>query len=207
MLRQLEHVATLPTIRSGLKFIPFTMVRKSGLQDATWDEVDFENAVWSIPKERIKRSQAHNVYLARQALDILIALKTCSGNSRYLLPSRYDSNSPMSRAAFNRITTAVVERAKMEGLPLKPFTVHDLRRTGSTLLNELGVNSDWIEKCLAHEDGRSSRVVYNKAEYEHQRRHMMQEWASLVDAWVEGRRLAPTLLPPTMAIVAPEPTV
>ena len=207
MLRQLEHVATLPTIRSGLQFIPFTMVRKSGLQDATWDEVDFENAVWSIPKERIKRSQAHNVYLARQALDILIALKTCSGNSRYLLPSRYDSNSLMSRATFNRITTAVAERAKMEGLPLKPFTVHDLRRTGSTLLNELGVNSDWIEKCLAHEDGRSSRGVYNKAEYEHQHRHMMQEWASLVDAWVEGRRLAPTLLPPTMAIVAPEPTV
>ena len=207
MLRQLEHVATLPTIRSGLKFILFTMVRKSGLQDATWDEVDFENAVWSIPKKRIKRSQAHNVYLARQALDILIALKTCSGNSRYVLPSRYDANAPMSRATFNRITTAVAERAKMEGLPLKPFTVHDLRRTGSTLLNELGVNSDWIEKCLAHEDGRSSRGVYNKAEYEHQRRHMMQEWASLVDAWVEGRRLAPTLLPPTIAIVAPEPTV
>src|SRR3546814_6188760 len=47
--------------------------------------------------------------------------------------------------------------------------VHDLRRTGSTLLNELGFNSDWIEKCLAHEDGRSSRGVYNKAEYEMQR--------------------------------------
>ena len=47
-------------------------------------------------------------------------------------------------ATFNRITTAVVVRAKKEGLPLEPFTVHDLRRTGSTLLNELGFNSDWI---------------------------------------------------------------
>jgi integrase len=71
-----------------------------------------------------------------------------------------------------------------EGLPLEPFTVHDMRRTGSTLLNELGFNSDWIEKCLAHEDGRSSRGVYNKAEYEHQRRHMMQEWSDIIDAWV-----------------------
>ena len=84
----------------------------------------------------------------------------------------------MSRATFNRVTYAVVERAKKEGLPLEPFTVHDLRRTGSTLLNELGFNSDWIEKCLAHEDGRSSRGVYNKAEYEQQRRHMMQEWST-----------------------------
>ena len=70
MLQQLEHVATLPTIRLGTKLFLLTMVRKSELQDATWDEVDFENAVWSIPKERMKRSKAHNVYLCEQAIDI-----------------------------------------------------------------------------------------------------------------------------------------
>ena len=207
MLGQLEHVPTLPTIRLGMKLFLLTMVRKSELQDATWDEVDFENAVWSIPKERMKRSKAHNVYLSQQAVDIFIALKTCAGNSRYVLPSRYDADAPMSRATFNRITTAVVVKAKKEGLPLEPFTVHDLRRTGSTLLNELGFNSDWIEKCLAHEDGRSSRGVYNKAEYEHQRRHMMQEWSNLVDAWVLGRKYVPTLLPPTMELLELEPSV
>lgn len=207
MLGQLEHVPTLPTIRLGMKLFLLTMVRKSELQDATWNEVDFENAVWSIPKERMKRSKAHNVYLSQQAVDIFIALKTCAGNSRYVLPSRYDADAPMSRATFNRITTAVVVRAKKEGLPLEPFTVHDMRRTGSTLLNELGFNSDWIEKCLAHEDGRSSRGVYNKAEYEHQRRHMMQEWSNLVDAWVLGRKYVPTLLPPTMELLELEPSV
>ena len=206
-LSQMEHVPTLQTIRLGLKLILLSMVRKSELQDAVWDEVDFENAVWSIPKERMKRSKAHNVYLSDQMLDIFIALKTCAGNSRYVLPSRYDADAPMSRATFNRITTAVVERAQKEGLPLEPFTVHDLRRTGSTLLNELGFNSDWIEKCLAHEDGRSSRGVYNKAEYEHQRRHMMQEWSNLVDAWAAGRKYAPTLYPPTMDLFTPEPDV
>ncbi|MGV1764056.1 tyrosine-type recombinase/integrase [Rhizobium rhizogenes] len=207
MLKQIEHVPTLPTIRLGMKIFLLTMVRKSELQDATWDEVDFENAVWSIPKERMKRSKPHNVYLAQQAIDILIALKTCAGNSRYLLPSRYDADAPMSRATFNRITTAVVLRAKKEGLPLESFTVHDLRRTGSTLLNELGFNSDWIEKCLAHEDGRSSRGIYNKAEYEHQRRHMMQEWANLIDAWVVGQKYTPTLYPPSMDLLVPEPSV
>lgn len=207
MLGQLEHVPTLPTIRLGMKLFLLTMVRKSELQDATWDEVDFENAVWSIPKERMKRSKAHNVYLSQQAVDIFIALKTCAGNSRYVLPSRYDADAPMSRATFNRITTAVVVRAKKEGLPLEPFTVHDLRRTGSTLLNELGFNSDWIEKCLAHEDGRSSRGVYNKAEYEHQGRHMMQEWSNLVDAWVLGRKYVSTLLPATMELLEIEPSV
>ena len=82
------------------------------------DEVDFANAVWSIPKERMKRGKPHNVYLSRQSLDIMIALRTCAGHSRYLLPSRYDANSPMSRATFNRITVAVVERAAKQNLPL-----------------------------------------------------------------------------------------
>jgi integrase len=198
LFQEIEHVATLPTIRLGLRLILLTMVRKSELLDAIWDEVDFENAVWSIPKQRMKRGKPHNVYLSRQSLDILIALKTCAANSRYVLPSRYDADAPMSRATFNRITMAVVERAKKKGLPLEPFTVHDLRRTGSTLLNELGFNSDWIEKCLAHEEGRSSRGVYNKAEYEPQRRHMLQEWADSIDAWAQGQKRTPTLYPPSM---------
>ena len=206
MLNELEHVATLPTIRLGLRLILLTMVRKGELQDAIWDEVDFENAVWSIPKERMKRKKAHNVYLSRQSLDIMIALKTCAGNSRYLLPSRYDADAPMSRATFNRVTMAIIEQAKKQELPLEPFTVHDLRRTGSTLLNELGFNRDWIEKCLAHEDNRSSRGVYNKAEYEPQRRHMLQEWADMIDAWAAGKKHTPTLLPPSMEAIALDPT-
>ena len=204
-LQELEHVATLPTIRLGLKLILLTMVRKSELQDAVWDEIDFVGAVWTIPAERMKKARAHNVYLSTQALDILIALKTCAGNSRYLLPSRYDADAPMSRATFNRITTAIADRAKAASLPLAPFTVHDLRRTGSTLLNELGFNRDWIEKCLAHEDSHSSRGVYNKAEYEQQRRHMMQEWSDMVDAWAAGQSRVPNLVVPTLPLYAADP--
>lgn len=192
MLGLLGEVATLPTIRLGLKFILLSMVRKSELQDATWDEVDFDNAVWSIPKARMKRSRPHNVYLSTQMLDILIALKTCAGNSRYLLPSRYDADAPMSRATFNRVTSAIAERASEADLLLEPFTVHDLRRTASTLLHEMGFNSDWIEKCLAHEE-RSSRGVYNKAEFEMQRRHMAQQWSHAIDAWEAGRVFTPIL--------------
>jgi len=50
MHRVLETTATLPTIRLALRLVLLTLVRKSELIEATWDEVDFENAVWSIPK-------------------------------------------------------------------------------------------------------------------------------------------------------------
>ena len=200
MYRQMESVATYPTIRLALRLIVLTLVRKSELIEATWDEVDFENALWTIPKHRMKGRNPHNVYLSRQVLDIFVALHTCAAGSKFVLPSRYDADRCMSHATLNRVTQIVSERAKAAGLPLEPFTVHDLRRTGSTLLNEIGFNRDWIEKCLAHEDGRSSRSIYNKAEYAEQRRHMLQEWANLVDAWVLGGSYTPTLLPSNMTV-------
>lgn len=60
---------------------------------------------------------------------------------------------------------------------------------------------------LGHEDGRSSRGVYNKAEYEVQRRHMLQELSNLVDAWVAGEKYGPVLTPPSMPLLAPDPAL
>ncbi|CAG9272787.1 Integrase [Burkholderia cepacia] len=207
MVQQLETVATYPTIKLALRLILLTLVRKSELIQATWDEVNFENATWTIPKQRMKGRNPHVVYLSRQALDIFVTLHACAAGSRFVFPSRYDPDRCMSNATLNRITQLIVEGAKAKGLPLQSFTVHDLRRAGSTLLNEIGFNRDWIEKCLAHEEGRSSRSVYNKAEYAEQRRHMLQEWANLVDAWGGGQTYVPKLMPKNVVVPVLSATV
>jgi integrase len=185
--QQLEHVSTLPTIRLALKLILLTMVRKGEMLNATWDEVSFTGSTWTIPATRMKARRPHNVYLSQQAFDIMVALKTCAGGSKFLLPSRYEGDKGMSNATLNRVIDATVKRAKDEGLSLEDFTVHDLRRTASTLLHEAGFNSDWIEKCLAHEQ-KGVRAVYNKAEYAEQRRDMLQQWADMVDGWIAGAK-------------------
>jgi integrase len=113
--------------------------------------VDFENAIWSIPKERMKAGQAHNVYLSQQALDIVGAFKTCFSAGSYPRPGRYETNLPISAATLNRVIDATVKLIRERGEDFVPFTVHDLRPTASTSLHEAGFNSDWIEKCLAHE--------------------------------------------------------
>jgi len=104
-----------------------------------------------MPAERMKRRNPHVVYLVvylfSQALDILVALKTCAGGSKYVLPSRYDADAPISKATLNQVTTLAYRMAKREGKPLGKFGPHDLRRTASTLLHGAGYNSDWIEKC------------------------------------------------------------
>jgi integrase len=127
MHRQLEQAATYPTIRLALRLILLTLVRKSELIEAVWGKVDFEAAVWTIPKSRMKARKAHNVYLSRQAQDIMVALHTCAAGSRYVLPSRYDADRCMSRATLNRVTQLVAARAQTAGLPLEPFT-----QTGSS---------------------------------------------------------------------------
>ena len=181
----LEQTATMPTLRLATKFMLLTLVRKSEFIEAIWDEVNFEAAVWTIPKERMKAGRPHNVYLSQQALDILVAFKTCFRASSYLHPGRYETKLPISAATLNRVIDATVKLIRDRGQDFEPFTVHDLRRTASTLLHELGFNSDWIEKCLAHEQ-RGVRAVYNKAEYAEQRRAMLQTWADMLDGWIQN---------------------
>lgn len=180
MYRYLEKVGTTPLIRVAVKLLLLTMVRKSELTNATWSEINFSEAIWTIPKERMKRRNPHLVFLSRQVMDILVALKTFAGGSDFILPSRYDSDAPMSSATMNRVLDLTYKAAQKDGHDLAKFGPHDLRRTASTLLHEAGYNTDWIEKCLAHEQ-KGVRAVYNKAEYREQRTAMLQDWADMID--------------------------
>ena len=186
----LEQTAAMSTLRLAVKFMLLTLVRKSEFIEAKWDEINFETAIWTIPKERMKAGRPHNVYLSQQALDILVAFKTCFSASSYLHPGRYETELPISSATLNRVIDATVKVIQDRGEDFAPLTVHDLRRTASTLLHEAGFNSDWIEKCLAHEQ-RGVRAVYNKAEYADQRREMLQSWADMVDGWIAGAKVVP----------------
>lgn len=181
----LDETATSPTLRLAVKFVLLTMVRKGEFVGGTWAEVDFEAATWTIPATRMKAKKPLVVYLSQQALDILVTFKTCFESSKYLHPSRYDLKLPISDATLNRVIDAAVKHIRAGGAEFASFSVHDLRRTASSLLNEAGFNRDWIEKCLAHEES-DVRSIYNKAEYGEQRRVMLQAWADMVDAWCRG---------------------
>ncbi|AKX44649.1 integrase [Thiopseudomonas alkaliphila] len=185
MYHYLERVGTSPTNRAAAKLLLLTMVRKGELNNATWDEVNFTEALWTIPKERMKRRKPHLVFLSRQALDIFIALKTFAGGSDFVLPSRYNTEQPTASSTINRVLDWTYKAAQKDGKSLAKFGPHDLRRTASTLLHEAGYNTDWIEKCLAHEQ-KGVRAVYNKAEYREQRAAMLQDWADMIDEWTSG---------------------
>ncbi len=181
----LEDIGAMGTMKMALKLVLLTLVRKNEFIQATWQEIDFKKCTWTIPSDRMKGSRSHVIYLPKQAQDLLVGLQMCAGGSEYLVPGRYNFRKPLSNAALNSLIDRTVEALNKDGEKIHDFTVHDLRRTASTLLHEAGYPSDWIEKALAHEQ-KGVRAVYNKAEYARQRAYMLQQWADMVDAWING---------------------
>lgn len=161
--------------------ILLTLVRKSELVLAKWSEVDLDAREWRIPPENNKIGKEKTIYLSTQAKAMFEALKTSADNSDYVLPGRNKPGQPVSKTVLN--TTL---RALEFGIP--HFTIHDSRRTASTLLHEMGWSSDVIEKALGHELG-GVRGIYNRAQYADQRKQMLQQWADFVDRVMTERKV------------------
>lgn len=183
--RALNEFSAMATLKLAIKLVLITMVRKGEFINAQWDEVNFQKRTWTIPPERMKGRKPHVIYLSQQAFDLMVGLQMYACGSAYIVPGRYDHNKPLSNAALNSLIDRVLERMEAEGQHLEHFTVHDLRRTASTLLHEADYASDWIEKGQARKM-KGTRAVYNKALYSRQRSYMLQQWADMVDAWIAG---------------------
>src|SRR5262245_23743632 len=137
-------------LHMGLRLILLTLCRKDEIRFARWEQVNFETGELLIP--RTKTGKAHVVYLARQAIELLRKLKTLAGDSPYVLPHRYRSGVPTGHMSLNH----VLHRLQTVGGPLQDmphFTVHDLRRTGSTRLHEANFLPDIVETALGHRIG------------------------------------------------------
>lgn len=161
----------------GILLSLLTLLRKSELLRAKWEHIDFEKRVWLVPETKADSKTGYSremvVYLSDQIIEILKELKTIAGNEPYVFVGR-QRGTHISHNAFN---TAQKSALSLTDIP--PFTIHDLRRTASTHLNEQGFNSDAIEKCLNHVMT-GVRGVYNKAEYEKERIELMQKWSNFI---------------------------
>lgn len=157
----------------ALHLILLTLVRKSEMLLAEWKDVDFQSCEWQIPAENSKTGQPHIVYLSTQAVALILELRALAGESSWVMPGRGSLNKPFAHNAMNQAMGSI-------SFGIAPFTIHDLRRTGATLLHEKGFAADVVEKALNHTI-RGVRGVYNRAEYAEQRRKMLQFWGDYVE--------------------------
>lgn len=158
----------------ALKLAPLLFVRPGELRHARWRQIDFANAQWRIPAECMKSRVQHLVPLSKQALALLRALRPLSGNSEFLFPSTHSPRKPIHGQTLSHALRKC-------GFLSTEVTPHGFRSTACTLLNEMGWNSDAIERQLAHRASDDLRRIYNYAQYLPTRRLMMQAWADYLD--------------------------
>jgi integrase len=115
----------------------------------------------------MKARQPHIVPLSSQAIELLRELRPLTGANSYVFPGERTSTRPMSNNTLN----AALRRM---GYGRDDMTAHGFRSVASTLLNELGWDTDAIERQLAHGERDGVRAVYNYAQYLPERRLMMQ---------------------------------
>lgn len=163
-----------PTTINAMKLMLLTFVRTKELIEATWDEIDFERKMWTIPAERMKMGKEHLVPLSDQAIEILKEQKEIARDWTHLFPS---PNKPRQSISNNTILVAL-KRMGYKGR----MTGHGFRALAmSTIKQELNYRHEVIDRQLAHVPKSKIDRAYDRAKFLKERTQMMQEWADYVD--------------------------
>ncbi|OCG23882.1 integrase [Gilliamella sp. wkB108] len=156
-----------------------TLTRPSEAVGARWDEINFNKKIWSIPAERMKMDRPHNIPLSPQAIKILDIMKSINHKSEFVFPT--------ARPPYNKSMSSQTANMAIKRMGYKDkLVVHGLRALASTTLNEQGFNYDVIESALSHVDKNAVRRAYNRAEYEQQKRIMLDWWGDFVEQASKG---------------------
>ena len=153
-----------------LEFITLTAVRTSEAIGATWEEVDFDAKVWTIPAERMKAKREHKVPLSAAALSLLRALHRNS-TSAYVFPSPMRKAAPLSNMACLQL----LERMGKRG----DTTVHGMRSSFRDWAAErTSFTREVAEMALAHVIENKVEAAYRRGDLFDKRRKMMDAWAA-----------------------------
>ena len=181
-----------------------TLIRRGSLAKAEWIEFNFERKEWRVPASHDKEKREHVVPLTDWAIQHLLALKTLSKGSRYVLPKQRKGKGerPCNAQIISRSVLRLRERFQVIGIA--PFTPHDIRRTGRTFLAMLNVDERIAERVLNHSMGEIVET-YDLWEYVPQKRVALETLGSyyesllsrdaptpaaheLIRLWTSGRR-------------------
>lgn len=186
LLRAIDGYEGSSIVKWALQLAPLVFVRPGELRQAEWSEIDFDNATWTIPAERMKMRQPHLVPLSEQAIAILKESQALTGGGRFVFPGHRSNTRPMSNIA----TLAALRRM---GYGKDVMCAHGFRAMARTLLEEvLQVRPDIIEHQLGHKVRGPLGAAYNRTTHLVERRKMMQLWADYLDGLKqEGEKVVP----------------
>lgn len=166
---------------------------------ARWEHIDLDAGIWTIPRENAKNKVAHTVYLSAFVLPYFRQLRELSGKSAWCFPIGDEDD---STHVCVKSTTKQIRDRQLSALGRKPMSnrskradalilsggdwvPHDLRRTGATLLQGLGVSPETIERVLNHVEPNKLRRTYQTYNYAKEKAaawHLLGERLTLLTA-------------------------
>ena len=146
-----------------------TGARRAEIAELKWSEIH-GNTI-KLSGARTKNAEPHDMPLSEQALDVLSRMPRISG-------SEYVFGKPLRSGAWSNA------KIKFSAAKIQPWRIHDLRRTVSTGMNELGTEPHIVEAVLGH-TVKGVAGVYNRAKYEAAKRAALKAWGAHVMALVQ----------------------
>ena len=193
---------TLPGPRGAfIRMLMATLQRRSEVAELPWVELAQADKRWMLPGERAKNGQDHQVPLNPLAVAELEAL---GWKRRGFVFASSTGTTPISDfskikrkldvamlpilqiIADERADTAGENRHKVE---LPEWRVHDIRRTGTTQMQALGIAIEVTERVINHHDGGEAsgiRAVYNLHQYTEEKRRALHAWGEFLERLITG---------------------
>jgi integrase len=163
-----------------VRLLILTGQRRSEVGGLCWSEIDTERGTWTIPANRTKNGRAHTLPLSALALSVVESMPQRVGRDHLFGdwgPSGFSSWAWAKRYLDERL-----------GNQVRPWTLHDLRRSAATRMCDLGVMPHVVEQILNHHSGHRGGIVgvYNRSAYEQPSKAALALWADHIRALVEG---------------------
>ena len=171
-LRAVEDCEASLTVRLCFRFLVLTAVRSGEARGATWDEIDLERRVWTIPADRMKSKRIHRVPLSDAALAVLERARPLANKTGLVFPSARKRNGTLTSFALGDL---VKRRCGLAA------TVHGFRSSFRTWCMET-TDTPWAigEAALAHTVGNATEQAYARSDLFERRRELMEQWADYV---------------------------
>lgn len=153
----------------ALMFTCLSASRTGEVLGMKWNEVDFEQRVWTCPEERMKAGEEHRVPLTEEMLRILEPLRAFQSDFVFEGQRRHQPLSNMSMLMLLR--RMGVENA----------TVHGLRSTFRDWASEVAhAPREVAEMSLSHQIGSDVERAYARTDLLERRRSLLEAWSAYV---------------------------
>ena len=166
-----ESKISVPT-QLAIQFTILSACRTSEVLRASWDEIDMQNLIWTIPAKRMKTGKIHEVPISSGMKDILKDAKDKIGSPDYI----FSSDQSGKELSNNTLRLAVQKRLGVD------TTIHGMRSSFKDWASETtNFANEVSEMALAHVIPNKTEAAYRRGNLMDKRRHLMQMWSDFIN--------------------------